>query len=64
MENIFSVKVTLPNEAVSRAMRVVSGGWYSPNLQTIKERKTTTSKSRTAAAGGALCLKNSKTSKT
>jgi hypothetical protein len=44
-------------------MRAVSGGWHSPNLQTIKERKQTTSKTRTAAAGGALCTNCTKPQK-
>jgi hypothetical protein len=35
-------------------MRAIFGSEHSPNLQTVKERKQTTSKTRTAAACGAL----------
>jgi len=36
------------------SMRAVFGGWHSPNLCVIKESKDKTSKTRTAATGGAL----------
>jgi len=35
-------------------MRAVSGGWHSLNLQALQEKKRKTSKTRKAAAGGAL----------
>jgi len=37
-------------------MRAVSEGKHSPNSQMIEEKKRTTSKTRTAAAGEALAL--------
>jgi hypothetical protein len=36
-------------------MRVDFGGKHFPNLQMVEDRKHKTSKTRTAAAGGALC---------
>ena len=37
------------------SMRVDFGSKHFPNLQMVKDRKHKSSKTRTAAAGGALC---------
>jgi len=38
------------------SMRVDFGSEHFPNLQMVCDRKQKTSKTRTAAAGGALCV--------